>query len=497
MGKVFDNLTKTGVDYGSPSGTAAPSDPGMGGGRVSNGVQYFDHPADAAIDAARHSVAPTYRAQIPSGTLDENTPDSQPDVQAASRIPFARDTASYSPKIVKPSFNEATHDASGLPRPINPSLTKAGVLVHLLKASAEGGLAGQAAAERAVAESGGRRSAGFGTGFQAATVAPFQRVAMQNNVQQEAIDTQAKRSAFEQANTPIHLPDGTKVLPWQAKRIREEQAAAAALENTRSQTRWHNSQADRAEQDKLPKLESLHSAAVQKAVSEGRDPSQDSTVQEYADAITSLQRPLASTPYRDWRSEHDGEDPTAFYAAQAEAGAKARAKYRPAPGTRTPKTPVLTPNQSQTILKDYQDDLESAERAYRDPRYTNKFIGDSGGEEKPNPNYMPEPKRRAELERRKAAAERKYKSRLEVAQPPAASAPAASAPAASAPAGPPFAPKKKIVYDRPKTAYGATSIAAIAPDTPVSEDHETGERSYLVNGEWISESQLAAKKPKK
>jgi hypothetical protein len=463
MGKVFDNLTKTGVQDG-------------------DSTQYFDQPAQAGVAAAHDSVAPTYRATIPNTIDGEQT----------AKIPFAQDSRAYTPKIVKPSFNEATHDASGLPRPINPALTKAGVLVHLLKASAEGGLAGQAAAERAVAESGGRRSAGFGTGFQAATVAPFQRVAMQNNVQQEAIDTQAKRSAFEQANTPIHLPDGTKVLPWQAKRIREEQAAAAALENTRSQTRWHNSQADRAEQDKLPKLESLHAAAVQKAVSEGRDPSQDSTVQEYADAISSLQRPLASTPYRDWRSEHDGEDPTAFYAAQAEAGAKARAKYRPAPGTRTPKTPVLTPNQSQTILKDYQDDLESAERAYRDPRYANKFSGDSAGEEKPNPNYMPEPKRRAELERRKAAAERKYKSRLEVAQPPAA-----SARAASAPAGPPFAPKKKIVYDRPKTAYGATSIAAIAADTPVSEDHETGERSYLVNGEWISESQLAAKKPKK
>lgn len=81
------------------------------------------------------------------------------------------------PKITKPSYQEAAQYGAtpGGANAASPGLTKAGKLVTLLTQGLQGALAGRAAQEQAIIQSGGRRAGGIGTGFEAGYMLPWQR----------------------------------------------------------------------------------------------------------------------------------------------------------------------------------------------------------------------------------------------------------------------------------------------------------------------------------
>lgn len=72
----------------------------------------------------------------------------------------------------------------------NPYLSKGGKLLGFVMRMAEGGLAGRAASEEALAQSGGRVNGGVGMGFQAAQQLPFIRAAMMQNAQRGLLENQ-------------------------------------------------------------------------------------------------------------------------------------------------------------------------------------------------------------------------------------------------------------------------------------------------------------------
>lgn len=92
-----------------------------------------------------------------------------------------------------------------------PGATKGQMLAVLLRSGLQGALAGRAASEQAVIQSGGRRSGGAGLGFQAGMEQPliqasqqqqFQRGAMQNQItQQQLAQTQALNAAYAAGTT--------------------------------------------------------------------------------------------------------------------------------------------------------------------------------------------------------------------------------------------------------------------------------------------------------
>src|SRR5437899_3014483 len=81
------------------------------------------------------------------------------------------------PRIGQPSFQQAA-TAGAMPGGANvlsPGLNKAGKLVTLLTSGLQGALAGRAASEATIAQTGGRRAGGAGTGFEAGYTLPWQR----------------------------------------------------------------------------------------------------------------------------------------------------------------------------------------------------------------------------------------------------------------------------------------------------------------------------------
>src|SRR5713226_4785994 len=83
----------------------------------------------------------------------------------------------------------------------------------MIKLGLEGALAGRQASERAVVESGGRRSGGAGMGFTAAYQLPFLRAAMNRNAQmgQEQVTAGGLENQQRQQNLqmiPVTGPDG-------------------------------------------------------------------------------------------------------------------------------------------------------------------------------------------------------------------------------------------------------------------------------------------------
>jgi len=79
----------------------------------------------------------------------------------------------------------------------SPALTKGGKLATLLMNGLQGALAGRAASEQAVIQSGGRRSAGVGTGFQAGFTLPWQRAMLPLEYQQKQAETQLAQEGLK------------------------------------------------------------------------------------------------------------------------------------------------------------------------------------------------------------------------------------------------------------------------------------------------------------
>ena len=110
------------------------------------------------------------------------------------------------PKIGTPTPQQAAQAGAtpGGANAMSPALTKGGKLATLLMSGLQGALAGRAASEQAVIQSGGRRSGGVGTGFQAGFTLPWQRSMLPLEYQQKQAETQLAQAGLQ----PVHTRYG-------------------------------------------------------------------------------------------------------------------------------------------------------------------------------------------------------------------------------------------------------------------------------------------------
>ncbi|MBV9179873.1 MAG: hypothetical protein JO356_01060 [Acidobacteria bacterium] len=107
------------------------------------------------------------------------------------------------PTMGTPNLQQAAATGpAGIPNAMSPALTKGGKLATLLMSGLQGALAGRAASEQAVIQSGGRRSGGVGTGFQAGYQLPFLRAAMPLQLEKEQAETGLAQAGLQPVETP-------------------------------------------------------------------------------------------------------------------------------------------------------------------------------------------------------------------------------------------------------------------------------------------------------
>ena len=149
-------------------------------------------------------------------------------------------------------------------------------------------------------------------------------------------------------------------------------------------------------------IQQLHAAAVQKAIGEGRDPSQDPTVLQLEDAITRVQREPAQartanpTPFAEWRKQHPNDDVSEYFKLAPEARSEFRAPK---------ESQHLTANQKLIANRTYQKSLGEIEKERR--------AREGGTYFDPHTQELLGPMNADELNQRKQEAEDAYKSDLE------------------------------------------------------------------------------------
>lgn len=104
------------------------------------------------------------------------------------------------PDLQKPSFQQAAKEGAtpGGVNALSPGLSKAGKLVTLLTSGLQGALAGRAAQEQMIAQTGGRRAGGVGTGFEAGYTLPWQRAQQQAQASLAQMGAQPINTEFGQ-----------------------------------------------------------------------------------------------------------------------------------------------------------------------------------------------------------------------------------------------------------------------------------------------------------
>jgi hypothetical protein len=161
--------------------------------------KFLDVPGNGSGIPLFNSAPPT----MPASALADPSSIPAPDVGQPSApfvLPWMRQfqQAQPQPKLQRPPMTTPTGQ-------MVPGLTKGQKLTVLLKAGIQGAMAGRAASEQAVIQSGGRRSGGAGMGFEAGMEQPliqatqqqrFQAGQMQNQLTQQQI---AQTTALNQA----------------------------------------------------------------------------------------------------------------------------------------------------------------------------------------------------------------------------------------------------------------------------------------------------------
>jgi hypothetical protein len=206
----LDRLTRPGLQL-------PPDSPGIadlvGGDKYGNDEVFFDNPAQRAQAYAKIAssqvqpsmsdvqdtipAAPTYQSDAGTG------PQTQQSV-LSDTIPGSTEVKApvSLPKFIKPTPQEAEGDNLASPR-----LTKLGKLMSFLKVAAQGALAGRAASEQAVAQSGGRTNGGFATGAEAAIVQPLDRAGAPEPTRRTEPRTPATEAASSTRAVFVAAPD--------------------------------------------------------------------------------------------------------------------------------------------------------------------------------------------------------------------------------------------------------------------------------------------------
>lgn len=269
MGKIFSNLTKSGVS--SPSGT-----------------EYYDSPEQASFGLEQSKAfnrdipvsEPQLPNQIPSMAEGRDTQGGQQVFESPqSGVPFAQENLAapaQKPAAVKPSFHDAGFDQYGNPNPRNAGLTKKGKLLSMLFAGATGAAAGA-----------GART--FGEGFQTGMAVPFLRA---QRVQQQ------RRGELEQQNLEQQIADHPFLT----------QERNARLDNVRADTKAKNSLAEHRNTDLAQTVEGRRTIIAQERESLGN--SYSLTPQQEQAFILTGQVPGAPKPdnsvtaYEDFRKKY-------------------------------------------------------------------------------------------------------------------------------------------------------------------------------------------------
>src|SRR5664279_4321789 len=303
MGKVFDALTKTGLQ--SPGGT----------------TQFYNSPADAMNQAnAALSKAPSPQmvtAQPTNVQVSPGAPAPLPDGQTGPQEQgppqlstsgggpqFTNSTPTNLPNVVKPSFNEASTDSYGNVKPISPNsgLTKLGTLMTILRGAAQGGsdaLAGGALD----AHNGPDHPSAFGLGWGAAKQMPLMRAAAQRQAALAAAQQQKEQAqtaqAFSEAQNKQYVPLRT----------------GAALNVRTGQVVPGTQPPEKPDPNMTP--QNLYAVALKDLTdTDPTDPSypiKQAKVQQLQDGITGLQKQPQSHEPNEWdiRTKAAQGDPTA------------------------------------------------------------------------------------------------------------------------------------------------------------------------------------------
>jgi hypothetical protein len=306
---------------------ASPSLSDLASGGIGDDQVYFDSPAKRAKAFARIAASqaqPTMAnvtddINAPAAPADYQTdagPGPQPTTSVLSDTipePHAStevqpQSTSAVPKFIKPSIQDTTNDTIASPR-----LTKLGKLMTLIRAAATGALAGRAAQEQAIIASGGHRSGGIGTSFEAGMVAPLQEQERQNELLQN------------QAQTQIAQGQARYFPLLQALGIRGKQAelakTSAEIDRDTAQAGASRAHADyyqsAAAQKQTPTLDQQIAAATADAQKRGVNPLEDKNVSALLDVKTAqLRQPQDPTNpdavwYRAFKTENGREPGTA------------------------------------------------------------------------------------------------------------------------------------------------------------------------------------------
>jgi hypothetical protein len=362
MGAGVGNLTNPGIEYnGAPE--AMPQ------------RDYFDTEGERDLAFAGASRA----ALQPSAATAEGD--------------FVEQSAPM-PKMVKPSFSEVAAPGTQ----INKGETKLGKLIHLLTAGIQGGIAGRAASERAVAESGGRRSAGFATGAMAAIEEPQRQRRIKQQMEATDIANQQNQAETEQRRV---------LLPWLLK---NQQLQGKHLE---SQIAENNAQAEKAKREPTDKLiDTYDNDQGQRVVAFQK---QDGSTYEVT--LGKVQPKTPKDTINEWttRAAAARGEKWAVDLLKQKQSEEERLRYiSHADKPDKPEKPLrATPYQSAQIEDEYQTELKEAEEWFRNPKFAKETILDKRlNEEVNNPDYIPDADRETELKRRKTEAEKKYKKKI-------------------------------------------------------------------------------------
>jgi hypothetical protein len=213
VGQLFGNLTNTGVT--GPNGQ----------------TQFFNNPNAAAV-----SYAKQYRPQASTSSIGG---DLENPGNVSLSTPDARE-----PRMFKPSYQQAADTGpAGTPNALSPGLSKLGKVLTFLTAAGQGALAGRAASEQAVIQSGGRRSGGAGMGFQAGYQLPFLRAMQPLQLEQQQAETQLAQAGAQ----PVQTPYGQVPASYLPKFL----SPMLKLEGTRETNQTHQNIAQQANQNKL------------------------------------------------------------------------------------------------------------------------------------------------------------------------------------------------------------------------------------------------------
>ena len=176
MGSVFSKLVRSGI--ASPDGT----------------TKFYDNPAKALAAASAKTAMPGTSAL--EGTIGQPQVSPAPMADAGDVVPGVDNTSSKfiappesaQPKIVQPSFAEAT---SGGTNPFSKELTKKGTALSLLLTAMEGASRGMAAS---VPINGGHTSVGLGPALAAGFDTIPEMKARQNALAQQELEQQKEKA---------------------------------------------------------------------------------------------------------------------------------------------------------------------------------------------------------------------------------------------------------------------------------------------------------------